>query len=220
MSESALRGWDRPGIAAHKSRCRTPPGRSHPRKADSDMGPPHLRLFPTPNCRADRTGVVPRPTKMCVVVNSGREVLGASPHMPVLHFACGIHHDALFVVGLKTTPIRSARRFWVGQLLGWGEGGGLRSGLVRHQPEGRGALLEAPPSRHPAAGGHAFRLGGVGSADPPRGTGSYGQIYRPEGKQRQCAGAHCSGDLAKQTRQATAATGTTSTACCRRCCWC
>jgi len=27
-------------------------------------------------------------------------------------------------VGLKTTPIRSARRFWVGQLLGWGGGRG------------------------------------------------------------------------------------------------
>ena len=219
MSESALRGCDRPGIAAHKSRCRTPPGRSHPRKADSDMGPPHLKLFPTPNCRADRTGVVPRPTKMCVVVNCGREVLGASATHAGIALCVRNSPRQTFLWVSRPRPFDPHGDLGLGSSLDGGRGGGLRSGLVRHQPEGRGALLEAPPSRHPAAGGHAFRLGGVGSADPPRGTGSYGQIYRPEGKQRQCAGAHCSGDLAKQTRQATAATGTTSTACCRRC-WC
>ena len=39
-----------------------------------------------------------------------------------------------FFVGLKTTPIRSARRFWVGQLLGWGEGGSSAAALSGTSP--------------------------------------------------------------------------------------
>ena len=134
MSESALRGWDRPGIAAHKSRCRTPPGRSHPRKADSDMGPPHLRLFPTPNCRADRTGVVPRPTKMCVVVNFGREVLGASATHAGIALCVRNSPRQTFLWVSRPRPFDPHGDFGLGSSLDGGRGGGSAAALSGTSP--------------------------------------------------------------------------------------
>jgi hypothetical protein len=219
MSESALRGCDRPGGVRHRLLCAAMPGRSHPRKADSDMGSPHLlRLFPTPNLRADRTVVVLRPTKMCVVVKSGREVLGASPHMPVLHFAPGIHHDKLFCGSQDHAhSIRTAILGWAAPWMGRGGGASQRPCPAPARGPGcsaRSAAIQASSRRRTCVPTRRRRKRGP--------TQRHRQLWTdisPRGQATAVRGGALFRGPGETNRQATAATGTTSTACCRRC-WC